>query len=173
MNFDDKTINKKTIYEGKILGLEVRQLQNSQGLVYEREIVRRSDAVAVVAIENDDVVLVRQYRAPLDKPILEIPAGIVENNDPQKTAYNELIEEAGYKAGSLTLLTKFFTSSGFSDEVVHIYQAFDLTEVSPEPEEEEIIEIVKIPLKQAISDIKSGKIEDAKTIIGLMLANEG
>lgn len=167
---NDKKLGSKTLYTGKTLNLEVAQFENENGLKYEREIIHRKDAVAIVALlENKNVLLVKQYRAPLEQPIVELPAGIVEDDNPEHTAYRELIEETGYIPGKLKLLTKFFASPGYTDEVIYIYQASDLKPVTPQPEDEEVIEIMKRPLTQAIDDIKNGKIVDAKTIVGLLL----
>ncbi len=152
--------------------MELRSLRNENGLIYEREIIQRKDAVAVVATLDDKVIMVKQYRAPVEAPLLELPAGIVEDNDLQKTAFKELIEEAGYKACSLELLTKYYVSPGYTDEVVTIYKAGALIKVKPQPEEEEILDVILLPVKEALEQIKTGKITDSKTIIGLLMAYE-
>lgn len=172
MKFSDKLIKSKTLYQGHTLDLKVSTLINEDNLEYEREIIYRKDAVAIVATAGDEVVLVKQYRAPIDKPLLELPAGIVEDNDPEKTAYKELIEEAGYEARSLKFLTKYYSSAGYTDEIVYIYHTDDLKEVQPQLEEEEIIEIIKMPLEDAIKKVRCGEIVDAKTIIGLLMTYE-
>lgn len=169
MDFNDKTLNSKTLYKGHTLNLEVAKFENESGLVYEREIIDRRDAVAIIAMVGDKVVLVKQFRAPIKEPLLELPAGIVEDNDHEKTAYNELIEETGYKPSSLKFITKYHSSAGYTNEIVHIYEAADLEHVGARPEPEEFIEIVELPLKDAIEKVDKGEITDAKTIIGLLL----
>ena len=169
LNHNDKTISSQIVFKGKLMNVELKDLENENGLRYKRELVHRVNAVAVVAINDGKIILVKQFRAAVDKPLLELPAGIIEDDDPQNTAYKELIEEAGYKANTLEFMTKFYSSAGYTDEVVYLYKASDLEAVDPDPEEEELIEIVEIPLEQAIEDAKSGKIEDAKTVIGLLL----
>lgn len=167
---NDRKLSSKTLYTGKTLNLEVAQFENQEGLRYEREIIHRKDAVAIVALlDNGEVLLVKQYRAPIEKPLVELPAGIIEKDNPEQTAYRELIEETGYIPGNLKLLTKFYASPGYTDEVVYIYQASGLKEVSPDPEDEEVIEIIKMPFREAVDDINKGKIVDAKTIVGLLL----
>ncbi len=169
MEFNDKVIDSKTLYKGHTLSLEIKKLQHETGLVYEREIIDRMDAVAVVAVKDSKVVLVKQFRPPIDEPLLELPAGLIENDDPEKTAYSELIEETGYKANKLKLLTKYYSSAGYTNEVIHIFEADDMQMVGARPEPEEFLEIVEMPLKEALSAAKNGEIADAKTVIGLLL----
>ncbi len=169
MKFDDKTLKSDIVFNGYLMDVEVKELENEHGLKYKREIVRRRHASAVVAINDGNIVLVKQFRAPVDMPLLELPAGIIENNNPEETAYNELIEEAGYKASKMELMTRYYSTAGFCDEEIYIYKASGLEAVDPEPEEEELIEIVEIPLGQALDYIKSGKIIDAKTMIGILM----
>ncbi len=169
MEFNDKVIDSKTLYKGHTLSLKIKKLRHETGLIYEREIIDRMDAVAVVAVKDSKVVLVKQFRPPIDKPLLELPAGLIENDDPEKTAYNELIEETGYKANKLKLLTKYYSSAGFTNEVIHIFEADDMEMVGARPEPEEFLEIVEMPLKEAMSAAKNGEITDAKTVIGLLL----
>lgn len=167
---DDKKLGSNILYEGKTLNLELAQLENEEGLKYEREIIHRKDAVSIVAVlEDGQVLLVKQYRAALEKPLVELPAGIIEDSSPEQTAYRELIEETGYMPAKLELITKFYSSAGYTDEIIYIYRASDLKKVTPQPEEEEIIEIIKMPFKEAIKGIKDGNIIDAKTIIGLLM----
>jgi len=169
LEFNDKVIGSKTLYKGHTLSLEIKKLKHETGLVYEREIIDRMDAVAVVAVKDSKVVLVKQFRPPIDKPLLELPAGLIENDDPEKTAYNELIEETGYKCNKLKLMTKYYSSAGYTNEVIHIFEADDMEMVGARPEPEEFLEIVEMPLKEAMSAAKNGEITDAKTVIGLLL----
>jgi ADP-ribose pyrophosphatase len=135
----------------------------------EREIVRHPGAVTVVAVDEDDcVALVRQPREPARKRLLELPAGTrEEDEDPLETAKRELEEEVGLRGGSWRLAATFFTTPGFCDEVVQLYVAEGLERTEPDPEEGEEIEIVRIPVAEL--DALLDEIEDAKTLVGLLL----
>lgn len=140
---------------------------------FERAIVRHRGAVGVVAVVDDAVVLVRQYRAPIDGPLLELPAGIrdIDGEDPGLTAIRELAEETGLRAGRVEHLTTYYTAAGFTDETVHLYQAFDLVqeERNAHGPEEAWMTVEALPLDDIEAAIASGRITDAKTIIGLQL----
>ena len=131
-------------------------------------------AVAIVAIEDDKVVLVRQYRAPLDKIICEIPAGRcdIEGEQPEETARRELIEEAGLMCETLIKIGAFYNSPGFCDEITHIFLAFDLKPTLKQPDgpEEALMTVEMVNLRHVQAMIDRGEIDDAKTVIGLMLA---
>ena len=139
-----------------------------------RDVVHLRGAVAVVAVDGDDVVLLRQYRTPVEGELLEIPAGTrdVGGEDPAGTARRELAEEAGLACESLEELGTFFNSPGFCDEFTHVFLATGLSEVPREPDgaEEEWMTIDRVGLDEAIEMIGRGQIRDAKTIIGLLLA---
>ena len=115
--------------------------------------------------------LVRQYRHPAVRFLLEVPAGTLKRGEaPEEGAARELEEELGCVAGRMEKLSEFFVTPGFCEEKMWLYLATDLTETKQQLEDDEIIEIVRIPFSQALSMITSGEIEDAKTIIGIMLA---
>jgi ADP-ribose pyrophosphatase len=126
---------------------------------------------------NPVVVLVRQYRAAFDEHVVEIPAGMrdVEGEDPEVTANRELAEEVGLAAGQLTLLTRFMPSAGMTDSVLHLYLGTELREVPRETHgpEEDAMEIVALPLGEAVERVLSGEIRDAKTVIGLLMVERG
>lgn len=127
-NFEEKTLESKLIYKGKVIQLELEQVELPDGKQSTRELVRHPGAVAVIATtEEGKIILVEQYRKALEKSIVEIPAGKMEKGeDPKQTAWRELYEETGYQAGSLELLTSFYTSPGFADEIIYIYEASEL-----------------------------------------------
>lgn len=132
-------------------------------------------AVSVVPVlEGDTVVLVRQYRAALDRELLEIPAGKrdMPGEPPEVTAHRELVEEVGWRAGRLIKLAEFFNSPGFSDEHSHVYLGLDLepAEIDLQGIEEQYLRVEKLSLAAVADMIASGEITDAKTIIGLTLA---
>ena len=143
---------------------------------FERAIVRHRGAVGVVAVLDGAVILVRQYRAPIDGPLLELPAGIrdVDGEDPGLTAVRELAEETGLRAGRVEHLTTYYTAAGFTDETVHLYQAFDLVQDERDAHgpEETWMTVERLPVGEIDEAIRSGRISDAKTIIGLQLLRE-
>lgn len=167
-------LGEDLIHEGPVFRVTIGQVRSPDGEILTREYVRHPGAVVVVPIVDGDVVLVRQYRAAIDRDLLEIPAGKrdVPGEPPAETAARELREEVGLVAGSLTLLTEFFNTPGFSDEYSYCYLATDCTEVPMERQgaEEAHMEVVRLPLADAVAQIASGAIDDAKTIIGIMLA---
>ena len=167
------------VYRGYIWNVVKGSFLDPQGQEFTRDIVRSPGAVAVVPIFWDEhgtthVVLVRQYRAAFDTAILEIPAGMrdVEGEEPEETARRELIEECGYSAGSLNLLHEFFPSPGMTDAILHVFLAtgLSLVERRTHGPEEDHMEVLTMPLVQAVEMVVSGVINDAKATIGLLLA---
>ena len=150
-------------------------VETPEGHEIEREIVHHPGAVVVVPVTDaGTVLLVRQYRAALDRELLELPAGKrdVDGEPPEVTANRELGEEIGRHAARLDLLANFWNSPGFCDEYSYLYLARDLTTVDSEPQHHEEAHLVveEIPLRQVPSRIAAGDITDAKTLIGLLLA---
>jgi ADP-ribose pyrophosphatase len=148
------------------------------GTTFERDVVRNHAVVAVVPVLEDGqtVVLVRQYRGPLDRAIEEIPAGLcdVADEPPEQTARRELIEEVGLVPGHLELLAAFHPSPGFSDQFVRVYLATDLTQVAPDRQgvEEAHMEVTTLSLAELDDAIAAGRLSDAKTLIGLLRARD-
>jgi ADP-ribose pyrophosphatase len=165
--FEEKTINTVKIFDGKVVKLKVDKVILPNGKQSTREIVKHPGAVAVIPITNDDkIVLVEQFRKPLEKSIVEIPAGKLEpGEDPQETAVRELEEETGYTTKSLTKLTSFYTSPGFADEIMHIYVAKELEKLDDVPslDEDEFVEILEVTLEEAKQLVEEQRIHDAKT----------
>ena len=135
-----------------------------------REIVERSDCVAVVVIDADDnVLLVEQFREPVEKTLLEIPAGGIDpGEDPVATVCRELREETGYLPREVERLGGFYSAPGYSSEYLYLYQATDLTSSPLHAEDTENIRLVRVPIAQITSLIASGSICDAKSIAGLL-----
>lgn len=167
------------VYQGHIWRVVRGEFIDPRGEGFRRDIVRSPGAVAVVPIvETSDgraeVVLLRQYRAAFDDYVVEIPAGMrdVEGEDPEETAQRELAEETGLRAGVLRLLHSFFPSPGMTDAVLHVYLGTSLEGVErmAHGPEEEHMEIMQIPLMTAIDMVVGGGIRDAKSVIGLLLA---
>jgi len=147
------------------------------GTEFTRDVVRHPGAVAVVPVTaNRSVLLVRQYRGPLDRELLEIPAGTrdVDGEPPETTARRELEEEAGVRAGRVQLLATIFNSPGFCDEETLIYLADQLEpgEALRHGEEERFLEVVEVPLDSVEDMVASGQLADAQTVIGVLLARD-
>ena len=149
------------------------------GATFERDVVRDKQVVAMVPLLDDgrSVLMVRQYRGPIDAELLEIPAGLCDvdgEDDPEVTAQRELAEEVGKQAGSLELLAEAYTSAGISDELVRVYLATDLTEVPDDRQgvEEAHMTLEAVALDDVPAMIADGRLTDAKTIIGLLLTRE-
>lgn len=160
------------IYQGKVITVCQDTVELANGKTATREIVKHPGAVAIVPItDNDEIILVRQFRHAVANSLLEIPAGKLDPNEtPALCAKRELIEETGFAAGQIQLLTTIFTTPGFSNEVLTIYLAEQLHYVGSCPDEDEFLELEYYPLAQIDELIASGQIQDAKTIIGLLLA---
>jgi ADP-ribose pyrophosphatase len=150
----------------------VRLELDADGRTFAREVVRHRGAVAVLAYDGGDVVLVRQWRAPLGHAILEIPAGTrdVAGEDPAATAARELEEEAGLRAGRLEPLCELYNSPGWSDQRTAVYLATELTEVPRRPSgpEEEAIEVVRVPLADAVALATGPAPCDATTAVAVL-----
>ena len=165
-------ISEETIFEGEILELSLRQVQLSNGATVAREIVTNNGAVAIVALTaQNEVRLVRQYRAAAQKWVLEVPAGGLETGeDPDQAAPRELLEETGDHAASWHKLHGIYTAPGILTEFIHLYLATNLTPGTNRPEFDEHIEVVTIPWAKALDMVRRYEIEDAKTIAGLLSA---
>jgi ADP-ribose pyrophosphatase len=159
----------RNIYTGKVVTLNVDTVQLPNGVTIDLETIRHPGAAAVVPIKDDGtVVLIRQFRHAAGGFIYEIPAGkLSPGEDPLHCAARELEEEVGYRASSFELLTSIFTAPGFADEVIHVYKATGLTQGRQQLDRDEVLEIVEMPLEQAIRRIQDGTIRDGKTIVGL------
>jgi ADP-ribose pyrophosphatase len=139
-------------------------------VVFTKDVVRFGQAVAIIPIIGDEVILIKQFRPSLNKWVLEVPAGRVEVNEAlEDTAKRELIEEVGYDAKTLIKLVSIYPAPGYSDEVLHIFLAKDLTYVGSKPEVGELIEVVKVRLDSALDLVLSDDVVDAKTLISLLI----
>ena len=164
MNLTETKKSGKTVYSGKILTLTVDEVTLPDGNVAEREIVRHTGGAAVLAVKDDCVLLVRQFRYAYQKEIYEIPAGKLNaGEDPAKAALRELEEETGYTAELVPAL-KIYPTPGYTDEVIHIYFAENLRFVGQRLDEGEFLNIEFIPLAEVVSKIDSGEICDGKTV---------
>lgn len=163
-------ISTKPIYKGRIFDVNLSAIREGD-VTYEREIVSHNGSAVIVPVFADKTVaLVRQYRHAAGKYLLEIPAGSLdEGENPKLGAIRELEEEIGVSAEKIELLTEFYVSPGFLEEKMFVFLATGLIEVGQKLEEDELLSIERISFPQAFEMIKAGEIEDAKTIIGLIL----
>ena len=159
------------IFQGRIFDVTVDTVREGDN-TYVREVVHHpGSAVIVPVFEDGSVALVRQYRHPAVRYLLEAPAGTLNRGErPEEGAARELEEELGFVPGKLFKLSEFFVSPGFCEEKLWVYLAMEMTETRQQLEDDEIVEVVRLPFSQALEMITAGEIEDAKTIIGLMLA---
>ncbi len=164
-------LNSVEAFHGRIFSVTVDTIREGDR-TYEREVVHHHGSAVIIPIfEDGTIALVRQYRHPAVRYLLEAPAGTLQRGEvPEEGAARELEEELGVVAGRLEKLSEFFVSPGFCEEKMWVYLATELTETKQQLEEDEILDVVRIPFSQASSMITTGEIEDAKTIIGLMLA---
>jgi ADP-ribose pyrophosphatase len=166
----EKAISSRQIYKGKIINLRLDEVKLPNNQKTSREVVEHAQSVAIVALdERKNVFLVRQYRYPGQKELLEIPAGILgEGEEPVQGAQRELAEETGIKARRWQYLFSIYSSPGFTDEQIHLFYARDLQFAGQCLDEDEFIKVIKVPLEQIPQMIKQGEICDAKTIAGLL-----
>lgn len=163
--FFEKTIKTEKIFQGKIISLEVDHIELPNGQLATREIVRHPGAVCVLALLDDKMLVVEQYRKPLGKSQVEIPAGKLEpGEDPLEAAGRELEEETGYRCAELKHIWSYYTSPGFADELIHFYAAEHLIKGQVNLDEDEFLECEAITLEQALQYIADKRISDAKTI---------
>ena len=166
-----EVLGREEIYRGRIFDV-ARDTVRERGKTYVRDCVLHPGGASVVAVFDDrTVALVRQYRHPARRYLLELPAGRLEEGErPEDCAARELIEEVGYRAGRLEHLSEFYPTPGFCAERLWVFLATGLTPAKQQLEDDELVEVVRLPLRRALVMITTGEIEDAKTIIGLLLA---
>ena len=164
-------LESKQVFSGRVFDVTVDTVREGDK-TYVREVVHHpGSAVILPAFDDGTIALVRQYRHPAVRYLLELPAGTLNDKErPEAGAARELEEELGLVAGKMEKLSEFFISPGFCEEKMWLYLATDLTETQQRLEEDEMIEVVRLPIDRALQMITDGEIEDAKTIIGLMLA---
>lgn len=165
----EKTISSQSIYDGRIIKVKVDEVLLPNGNTAKREIVNHQGAVAVMPLTDDGkMIAVRQFRKPLERTIVEIPAGKLEpGEEPLACAIRELEEETGYVAEKLELLSSFYTSPGFADEILHVYVATGLTKGESRPDEDEFVDVLELTLEEAQQLHRTGEIRDAKTVVAL------
>jgi|SRR4030095_14289973 ADP-ribose diphosphatase len=169
-DFSERMLESRTVYRGKLLHVLEDQVRMPDGRGAHREYIRHPGAVMMVPLlDAETVILVRQFRYPLTRHFYELPAGKIEAGEaPEDTARRELREECGYEAAHWRQLATLHPCVGYSDERIELFLARDLKHVGDAPEEGEFIEPLTLRLAVALDWVKTGRITDAKTIIGLM-----
>lgn len=166
-----KILSSEKVFEGRVFNVTVDTVSEGE-ITYQREVVHHNGSAVIVPVFDDGTVaLVKQYRHPAVRYLLEAPAGtLAKGEQPEIGAARELKEELGLVAARLEKLSEFFVSPGFCEEKMWVYLAAELSEGEQALEDDEILDVVRLPIADALEMITSGEIQDAKTIIGLMLA---
>ena len=173
-NFPDNepTISSRHIYSGRIIDVRVDTVRLQNGRESTREIVDHAPSVCVVPVDADgNVLMVSQYRKPVDQFLLEVPAGGIEQGEtPEEATRRELQEEIGHTAGDLLALSAFWLAPGWCSEYMYAFLATDLEPAALDSDEDEFIDVVRIPLPEVQNAIASGQVQDAKSVASLLLA---
>ncbi len=169
-NPETAVLEHKEVYRGKIVTLNVDTIRQASGRTTIREVVLHPGGVAAIPILDDGrLILIRQFRYPIGRFILEIPAGKLDSGQsPKDTIARELIEETGYCTASLTYECTFYPTPGISDESIHLFTARDLTQSAQRLEEGEHITVEAYTLEECMKKIETGEISDGKTILGIL-----
>jgi len=168
-------ISTRRVHTGRVLNLDIDTVRFPDGSTGELEMIRHPGAAAVVPVLSDpagpdpSILMIRQFRHAADGTLWEIPAGrLAPGEAPVACARRELLEEAGVTAGAIEPLTSILTTPGFTDELIHLFWARDLTMSTAAREPDEFIEVVPRPLSQILADIRGGAVRDGKTVVGIL-----
>lgn len=165
---NEKVIERNIVFDGNVIRVENNTVELPNGNKGSREVVYHKGAVCIIALVDDYMYFVNQYRIAPDEVLLELPAGKIElNESPEVTALKELKEEIGGVCDSITELHQFFVSPGFSNELVFLYEAHNVRLESQALEDDEFLEVEKIHVDELETLLKSGRVRDAKTIIAI------
>jgi len=170
MKIKETLFKRHKIYSGKAVNFSVDVVTLPDGKKTTREYLEHPGAVAVLAFTGkDNIVLVSQYRYPIKELTLEVPAGKIDKGEtPLKCVRRELKEETGFKAKKIVKLVSFWPTPAFSNEVLHVYAAYGLTQSQKSPDDDEFIETSVMPFKKALEKVMNGNIKDSKTIIAIL-----
>lgn len=165
-------LQSERLFEGRVFAIERDELRDVNGQLIVREVVRHPGGAGALPVFADGrVALVRQYRHPARRELLEIPAGKLEADEsPETCAARELEQEIGWRAGRLEKLGEFFSTPGFCEEKLYVYLATDLEQTSQALDEDELVEIIYFPLPEALHLAQTGALEDSKTLLALLWA---
>lgn len=168
----EQKLSSKEVFKGKLLHVFYDEARLPSNEIGTREWIKHPGACAVVPIfDNDDIMLIKQFRYPMSQIFWEVPAGKIDQGETHdKTAFRELEEEAGLSSQSFAYVGHFYPGIGYSDEVIHIYIAWNLETVEQNTDEDEFVVKVRLPFEEAIQMVHSGEINDGKTVICLLRA---
>uniref|UniRef100_A0A7C3F0D3 NUDIX hydrolase n=1 Tax=Candidatus Methanomethylicus mesodigestus TaxID=1867258 RepID=A0A7C3F0D3_9CREN len=167
---EERILSSRTAFRGELLRVQVDEVEVRAGRHATREMVVHRGAVVVVAIHERKVVMERQYRHAAKKALWELPAGTLEEGEaPEECAKRELLEETGFKASAVEELSHFYVAPGYSTEMIHLFYTEDVSPSIQSQEHDEDIEVHLVPIESAIGMVHANEIEDAKTIIGILL----
>jgi ADP-ribose pyrophosphatase len=171
--FRERLISSRRVFEGRLLAVQVDEVELPGGTRAQREIVARHPGAAVIAplLPEGKVVMLRHYRHAAGKVLLELPAGILNPGEsPEECAHRELIEETGYAAGKLRHLFSAYLSPGYSSELAHFFLATGLRAQGTAPTEDEPVELAILPLAEAVAMVARGEVQNAAAVCGLLAA---
>jgi ADP-ribose pyrophosphatase len=164
-----RVLSSREVYRGSVFWVTADEVLEPTGVRVRRDVVRHSGSIVVLAIQDGKVLLERQYRHAAGRFLYELPAGRIDPGESElKAAKRELLEETGFTARKWKRVLRFWASPGFVAESMSIYRAHDLTAGTAEPEDDEVIHIQFVPLKKAVAMVFGGRIQDAKTIAGVL-----
>jgi ADP-ribose pyrophosphatase len=165
----ERTISRQLIYNGRLIKLHVTTVKLPNGRITKREIIEHSPSVVIVPIcDNGDIILISQYRSPVERELLELPAGGINPNEtPVAAVERELCEETGLRPNYVKRIGGYYSSPGFTTEFLELYLAKDLVNSASNPDDDEIISVRRVNQKQIADLITSGQLCDAKSIAGL------
>ena len=174
MDYAEKTINSDIVYTGRIITVKNDKVELVNGRTSFREVVEHNGGVGIIPVDSEgNIYLVRQFRYPFMEDTLEIPAGKLEKGEnPFDCAVRELSEETGFTAGRYDDLGMFYPSPGYCQEILYIYMARDLTAGRMHLDENEFLDVLKVPLDKAVDMVMKGELRDAKTIIAILKAKK-
>ncbi|MEE1224664.1 MAG: NUDIX hydrolase [Clostridia bacterium] len=172
MDYSEKTLASKRVYEGIIINVSIEDVELPDGRVAKREVVEHNGGVGVIALDDDNYAyMVRQYRVPARTMMLEIPAGKLEKGEnPLECGKRELIEETGYKAEEFVHLGEYYATPGYCGEKLNIYLAKNLEFVGDNPDDGEFVEVEKYHIDELYNMVMENKIYDTKTAIAILKA---
>lgn len=167
---EEKTVSSQKIFDGRVIKVRIDNVTLPDGSTGIREIVNHPGGVGIVAVNhNNEIYLVKQYRKPIERAIYEIPAGKLDSGeDPGVCGVRELKEETGLTAKNFVYMGYIYPSPGFADEVTHVYCATELSQGDVDPDEDEFLDVVKIPFDKAYEMVMTGEINDAKSVFGIL-----
>lgn len=174
MEYNEKTVSKERVFNGSVIDVYALKVKLPDGKEARRDLVEHPGASVIIPISKDgELYMVRQYRKPIERTTLELPAGKLDKGEgPKVCAERELKEETGLTAGELRHLISINSTPGFCNEVLHMYVAKDLREGESCADEDEFISAEKIPVRELVQKILNHEITDAKSIIGILLAEK-